>query len=83
MFAESASDTLSDSSLVSLSAGVTGREVLLDEPGLVKIDLFAAGGCKVDVDWRFIALFSLPICSFLGDANHFPRASEGGLAIFQ
>lgn len=31
--------------------------MLLDEPGLVRIDLFAAGGCKADVNWLFIALF--------------------------
>jgi len=75
MVAESTSHILSDSSVVSLSAGVMGREVLPEE--LVTMHLFVLGVSRLDVDWHLIALFPLLTCSFLGDAKRFPRASEG------
>lgn len=81
MVAEGTLDILSDSSVVSLSAGVTGQEVLPEEPGLVTIRLFVLGVSRLDVDWCLIAFFPLLTCSFLGDAKRFPRASEGGLAV--
>ena len=73
MVAESASDTLSDSSAVLQSAGVTGWEVLLDEPGLVRIDLLLAGGCKADVNWLFIALFPPTDMQLLGWCKSFSK----------
>ena len=46
MDAENASDVLSEPSVVSLGAGVTGWELLQEEPGLVRTHRFAARGCK-------------------------------------
>ena len=71
MVADSGSDILSYSSIVSFSAGVTGREVLLEELGHV----------RANVGWRLSALSPLLTCSFFGDANRFTRVSEGGLTV--